>query len=69
MTELRRQKLVYQGRNRFTEPTPVAPNVTISESWRLAEEAKKRRLAEWVLKEKGTHFPEYAPLMCIESSF
>jgi hypothetical protein len=69
MTEPRRPKHAYQGRNGFTESTPVAANATISESSRLAEEAKKRRLAEWVLKEKGTHFPEYALLMYLESSF
>jgi hypothetical protein len=69
MTELRRPKHAYKGRNGFTESTPTAATVAISESWRLAEEVKKRRLAEWVLKGKGTHFPEYALLVYLGNSF
>jgi hypothetical protein len=54
MTELRRPKPAYQGRNGFIN-TPA--NGLVSEPSNLIEEAKKRRLAEWVLKEKGTYFP------------
>ena len=59
MAEFRRPKQAYQGRNGFIESTAAPTNGVISESSRLAGEAKKRRLAEWVLREKGTPFPEY----------
>jgi hypothetical protein len=60
MTDLRRPKPAYHSRNGFTESTTNSAKIsTISEFSRLAEEAKKRRLAEWVLKEKGSYFPTY----------
>ena len=57
MVELRRPKPAYQGRNGFTESVTAPANGVVSEASNLIEEAKKRRLAEWVLKEKGTYFP------------
>jgi hypothetical protein len=59
MSELRRPKAAYIGRNGFTEWITTPANSAMSESTRLSEEAKKRRLAEWVLNEKGAYFPRY----------
>ena len=57
MAELRRPKPAYMGRNGFavSTSTPVS-NIGASSKLQV-EEAKKRRLAEWVLKVKGSHFP------------
>jgi len=57
MVELRRPKPAYQGRNGFAESVTAPANGVVSESAKLKEEVKKRRLVEWVLKEKGTYFP------------
>jgi hypothetical protein len=46
---------LFKGRNGFNESTP--PSNKISDASRLNEEARKRRLAVWTLKHKGSYFP------------
>lgn len=55
---LRRPTLAYKNRNGFTEYTSAqaAANDT-SEDSRLHDDTRKRRLAEWTLREKGQYFP------------
>lgn len=55
---LRRPSPAYKGRNGFTEYiTAQAAVNNISEESRLRDDIRKRRLAEWTLREKGQYFP------------
>jgi len=59
MTELRRQKLVYQGRNAIYRAYTCCSECYPLAILAIAEEAKKS-VGEWVLKRKKEPIPEYA---------
>lgn len=56
----RRPKPAYVGSNGFEETGPVKAN--LGNTSRLVEEARRRRLAEWTIMYKGSHFPRFVPL-------